>query len=133
MENTFLLIRQKCSKINGAHLRPGALLYYSLCHNNNTFRAWSSLFCKHTPSKILMNKNNAIILWASLPLLFQPLCLLTLEILPTFLNKLTRMHNINYSVALNFQCIIPFLLNCKSSCRFYHYQWLKNIKYNWSF
>ena len=48
----FLLIRQKSSKINGAHLRRGDLLYYSLCHNNNTFRVWSSLFCKHTPSKI---------------------------------------------------------------------------------
>ena len=41
-----------------------ALLYYSLCHNNNTFRAWSSLFRKHAPSKILMNQHNASILWA---------------------------------------------------------------------
>ena len=40
----FLLIHQKSSKINGAHLRPGDLSYYSLCHNNNTFRVWSSLF-----------------------------------------------------------------------------------------
>ena len=49
---TFLLIGQNCSKINGADLRPGGLLYYSLCHNNNTFRTWSSLFRKHAPSKI---------------------------------------------------------------------------------
>ena len=39
MQNIFLLIRQKCSKINGADLRPGGLLYYSLCHSNNIFRA----------------------------------------------------------------------------------------------
>ena len=64
MQNIFLLIRQKCSKINGAHLRPGALSYYSLCHNSNIFRAWSSLFHKHTPSKILMNKYNVSIFWA---------------------------------------------------------------------
>ena len=36
LQNIFLLIRQKCSKINGAHLRPSGQLYYSLCHNNNT-------------------------------------------------------------------------------------------------
>ena len=63
MQNIFLVIRQKC-KINRAHFRPGDLLYYSLCQNNNTFRAWSSLFRKHTPSKVLMNKYNANILSA---------------------------------------------------------------------
>ena len=82
LKNIFFLIRQKCSKINGAHLRPGGLWYYTLCHNNNntfciiifeakfTFFsckksalwAWSSLFRKYTPSKILMNKHNASIL-----------------------------------------------------------------------
>ena len=69
---------KKCIKINGAYFRPGGLLYYSLCHNKNnilynnflsiiTFRGWSSLFRKHTPSKILMNKHNASILraWTS--------------------------------------------------------------------
>ena len=30
MQNIFLLIRQKCSKISSAHLRPGGLLYYSV-------------------------------------------------------------------------------------------------------
>ena len=39
MQNIFFLICQKCSKINGAHLRSsGLLLYYSLCHNDNTFQ-----------------------------------------------------------------------------------------------
>ena len=52
MQNIFLLIRQKCSKICGAHLRLVGLSYYSLCHYNNTFWAWSSLFRKHKPSKI---------------------------------------------------------------------------------
>ena len=44
-------------------LRPDGLLYYSLCHNSNTFRAWSSLFRNHTPRKVLMNEHNASILW----------------------------------------------------------------------
>ena len=65
MQNIFRLTCQKYSKINGAHYnRPGGVLYYSLCHNNITFRAWSSLFRKHALSKISMNKHNASILWA---------------------------------------------------------------------
>ena len=63
MQNIFLLIHQKCSKINGANLRPGGLLYYSLCQNNKTFQAWLSLFHKHTPSKILMNKYFHTMVW----------------------------------------------------------------------
>ena len=30
-------------------MRPGGLLYYSLCNNISTFRGWSSLFHEHTP------------------------------------------------------------------------------------
>ena len=97
MQNIFLLIHQKCSKINGANLRPGGLLYYSLCQNNKTFQAWSSLFHKHTPSKILMNKYFHKIVWwfyfneisnccfFQAPRLFQPSCLLTLEIFANLL------------------------------------------------
>ena len=70
MQNIFLLIRQKCSKINGAHLRPGGLLYYGLCHSNNIFRAkivWWFYFIE-----------------ISICCFCQPLHLLTLDIFANF-------------------------------------------------